>query len=399
MSSSLLTHVESSGQLAEHYAARRVLVTGAFGFVGGHITRRLVEYGARVTALDLRTEPTRPALLNQQKLMLLDDRLTVETADVTDADRVRAIVEAGRFDVIFHFAACSTAERAGDNACWTIRTNTVGLVNLLEAVREAARRPEAVFFASTDKVYGEMTGEFYQEDVSPLRGAGLYDASKLAADVFARTYHLVFGLPTVVLRMCNLFGPCDFNTEYRILPRAMKSLFGARVPVPPELYSDAREHFRDYLFIDDAVRAILLLGYHPQCRGDVYNLPGCRYLSTPEMMAAIVEAAADVEADFDPDRARLIREGGFGIKPKTQSSHVPAIRRQHANGQKLRTATGFAPGIDFETGLRRTVKAYRQYFQEIADHARAEAADDARIVEVTGLSRNGWSGVRGVASV
>jgi len=141
---------------------------------------------------------------------------------MTDAAAVRALIASRRFTHIFHFAAYATViERAARNPYETIGSNTMAWVNLLEAVRVSGRNPEAVLLASTDKVYGDCGGEEYDEERTPLRGIGVYDAAKLAADVFSRTYHDVYGLPTVTLRLCNIFGPFDFNTEFRLVPRTL----------------------------------------------------------------------------------------------------------------------------------------------------------------------------------
>src|SRR5262249_26290128 len=148
------------------------------------------------------------------------------------------------------------------------------------------------------------------EDRTPLQSVGLYDCSKLAADILARAWFSVFDVPTTVLRLCNIIGPWDFNVGYRLVPKAMQALFGSPTPRPPELYFEALEHQRDYLFIGDCVRAILLLAACPAARGQVFNLPGCCHLATPAMCKAIIEAAVQVEERFDPARAEVMRKNG-----------------------------------------------------------------------------------------
>ena len=358
----MLTDVETAGRLNRFYEAKNALVTGGFGFVGSHAVKKLVEYNARVTVVDIRTEGERDSLLNEKSLKLRD-KIQIETGDVTDAAFLRSVVANGEFDLIFHFAAYPTViEKAVENPCQTIQANTIGLVNLLEAVRSPGLRPHVVLFASTDKVYGELDGESYQEEKTPLRGIGVYDVAKLAADVFARTYHEVFGLPTIVLRMCNLFGPYDFNTDFRLVPKAMKSIYANDPPRPPELYFDSIEHWRDYLYIDDAVRAILLLAYHPHCRGEVYNLSPCRYISTPEMLKAIVEAAAEVERESDEARAEAILKNGIVIGVRPSSPGVVTIKKQHLSADKIKNAIRFEPSVEFKEALFKTVRFYRSWF-------------------------------------
>lgn len=364
--SALPSSVELPAEVASSYRGRNVLVTGGFGFVGSHVTRILLELGARVTVLDLRTAPDVPSLLNQNGLR---DRIGIRQGDLSDVDFVREVVHAGAFSHIFNFAAYATViEKAMENPYATIMANTMGWVNVMEAARTAPTAPEAVFLSSTDKVYGEMDGGAYQEAKTPLRGIGVYDAAKLAADVLGKTYNEVFQLPTVVLRMCNLFGPCDFNTGYRLIPKAMANLFSGAEPLPPELYYDALEHRRDYLYIDDAVRAILLLGFYPECRGEVYNLKAVHYSGTPDVLKTVVQLAAERERLEDSVRATKILANGITVRVRATESNAVTIKNQHLDGSKLEAATGFVPLVDFHEGLRRTIEAYRcmYRFQEAA---------------------------------
>lgn len=356
------TKDEKSGRVAATFEGKNALVTGGFGFVGGHMTRVLVELGAHVTVFDNRTSPDIDAIINDDS-QHLREKIKIVNGDLGDMKNVRDLISEGRFHFIFNFAAYATViEKAVEHPFDTIQANTMGLVNVLEAARGLKVRPTAIFHASTDKVYGEMDGDPYEEEKTPLRGIGVYDGAKLAADVFARTYHEVFGLPTVVLRMCNLFGPSDFNIGYRLIPRAMKNLYGAAQPVGPELYFDSIEHWRDYLYIEDCIRAILLLAHTPECRGQVFNLAAAKFASTPELLKTIVHLAYDIEKEFDPARAEAILHNGISVKVRATSPSILTISKQRLNGDKIRRMTDFEPAVEFTEGLRRTLRAYRSYF-------------------------------------
>lgn len=349
-------------QILEYFHAKRVLITGGFGFVGGHMARRLLDCGAEVTVLDIDTSPSRPSMINcgQQGMR---DQVQVVEADVTDKQAMQEVIEAGRFHYIFHFAAyASVIEKALTAPYDTIMANTMGWINILEACRMTQHKPNMIFLSSTDKVYGEMDGDSYFEHTTPLRGIGVYDSAKLAADVFSRTYHEAFGLPTVTLRMCNIYGPYDFNSAYRLLPKAMQSIYGGPEPVAPELYFDAIEHHRDYLYVEDLVQAILLLAHCNVCRGEVYNLAGGTYLSTPTMLRTIVEACAEVESGYDQERAARILANGIAVRVSANASTVHAITKQHLNGEKLMNDTGFHPADNFVETLKETINFYRDYF-------------------------------------
>ncbi len=349
--------------LSEFYCDKKVLITGGCGFVGSHLARALVGFRANVTIVDLDTRQERAGFF--ANALRNPDGLTLEQGDITDAPFMHQLLARRPFDYVFHLASYATAiERAVENPYATIQSNTLGTVNILEAIRQTTpdRRPKSIVITSTDKVYGDMDGAAYEEERTPLRGIGVYDSAKLAADVFTRTYHEVFGLPTTVLRMCNIFGPNDLS-DYRLVPKAMLRLFGKETPEPPELYFEALEHDRDYLYVEDAVRALLLLASSPQCRGDVYNLLAVKALSTPEMLKAIVECAATIEAKHDRERARLIRTNGIRVNGfqavEGPRRKVVTIKKQHLNGEKIRKAIGFEPEVPFEVALARTVEAYR----------------------------------------
>jgi nucleoside-diphosphate-sugar epimerase len=357
---------EKTGRVAAYYEGKNALVTGGFGFIGSHMTKALVELGANVTVFDINTDDSRHSLLNDRSLGLRN-KITIVTGDLSDANAVREAITAGNFHFIFNFAAYATViEKAVENPYETILANTMGVVNILESARGLKLRPTRIFHASTDKVYGEMDGDAYDEEKTPLRGIGVYDGAKLAADVFARTYHEIFGLPTVVLRMCNIFGPCDFNTNYRLIPRAMRHLYADPEPKGPELYFDAIEHWRDYLHVDDCIRAILLLAFRHECRGEVFNLAATKFASTPELLKMVVQVAHEIEKDFDAKRAEQILANGISVKVRVGSPGVLAIKKQRLNGDKITRITGFEPVIGLHEGLERTIRSYRSHYLSTA---------------------------------
>ncbi|MEN9309332.1 MAG: hypothetical protein RL173_3264 [Fibrobacterota bacterium] len=360
-----LTEFDPFGTFKEFFNGSSVLITGGFGFVGSNVAKKLIKLGAKVTVFDLRTSESVESLINYHNLR---EKIEIVEGNLSDFETVKRVIHQGKFRFIFNFAAYATViEKAVESPYDTVLANTLGWVNVMESARTAPFKPDVVFLSSTDKVYGEMDGHAYQEDSTPLRGIGVYDAAKLAADVLGKTYSEVFGLPTVVLRMCNLFGPGDFNTGYRLIPKAMRNLFAGKDPVGPELYFDAIDHRRDYLYIDDAVRAILLLSMHPACRGDVFNLRAAEYTTTPHLLRTLVLAAAEIVRESDPQRADQIVHNGIVVKVRESETKVVTIKNQHLDGNKITLATGFIPEIEFKEGLRRTIKAYRTFYQGLQE--------------------------------
>ena len=161
---------------------------------------------AEVVALDIRE-----ARGSHLDLIGLTEEIEMVRADITDRKAMEELVVGGNFSHIFHLAAgATTVEKAMTDPVGTIMANTMGFVNLAEGARlvPVERRP-VVIYSSTDKVYGEHEVLPYTEDHG-LGGVGVYDAAKLCADILAATYHKALGVPTIVLRMCNIYGPYDF---------------------------------------------------------------------------------------------------------------------------------------------------------------------------------------------
>lgn len=356
---------------SEYLRNKRVLVTGACGFVGGHLARALHVAGAEVVALDIRQ-----ARGSHLELVGITEEIEIVQADITDRRAMEELVVNGNFSHIFHLAAgATTVEKAMNDPVGTIMANTMGFVNLAEGARlvPADRRP-VVIYSSTDKVYGEHEVLPYTEDHG-LGGVGVYDAAKLCADILAATYHKALGVPTIVLRMCNIYGPHDFNFDYRLIPKAMRNIF--RDGEAPELYMNSVEHFRDYLFVEDAVRAYFHIARCAKCHGRVYNLPGALYASTPDVLREIVSYIGVLQgraAEKDPDSHFANHRWDHSIKIVPSAPNLITISKQHLDGTRIKAETGFEPKTSFHQGLAMTAPFYQWYFENIAPAQRQPSA-------------------------
>ena len=350
----------------DFWSGKRALVTGAFGFLGGHICRALYVAGALVTALDCDASPTRSSQLNATGLR---EHFTVVEANIVDREAMQNLIAQGDFDFIFHIAAGATViEKALNSPYETIMANTIGFVNLAEGARllPEEKRP-VILYSSTDKVYGEAKILPYTEE-SDLGGVGVYDSAKLAADIFAGTYHKALGVPTIVLRMCNLFGPYDFNIDYRLIPKALRNIF--RDGEGPELYLNALEHYRDYIFVEDAARAFLVLAQNEQCRGRVYNLPGVHHAATPDVLSTLVETVANLQEDAQerhPDSGLAHFKWSRSVRVVKSDPKLIVISKQHLDGTRIREEAGFEPEVSFRDGLKSTVRFYHWLFCRESD--------------------------------
>ena len=362
---------ETIARNSDYFQGKRVLVTGACGFVGGHLARALHMAGAQVVALDIRE-----ARGSHLELIGLIEEIEMVRADITDRRAMEELVVSGNFSHIFHLAAgATTVEKAMTDPVGTIMANTMGFVNLAEGARlvPAEKRP-TVIYSSTDKVYGEHEILPYTEDHG-LGGVGVYDAAKLCADILAATYHKALGVPTIVLRMCNIYGPYDFNFDYRLIPKAMRNIF--RDGEAPELYMNSVEHFRDYLFVEDAVRAYFHIARCHNCHGRVYNLPGALYASTPDVLREIVSYIGILQgraAEKDPDSHFANHRWNHSIKIVPSDPNLITISKQHLDGTRIKAETGFEPKTSFHQGLAMTAPFYQWYFENIAPSQRQTSA-------------------------
>lgn len=362
--------------LAAKFAEQHVLVTGAFGFIGGHITKALVAGGAKVTALDTDASAQRPSLINL--VPGLRDAIAIQAGSVTDAELVRGIFARTRFNHVFHFAAFASAiEPAAARPVDTMVVNATGIVHLLAAAVETQQHLSSFVHTSTDKVYGDHHGEPYRETAEVYRCDGVYETSKLAADLFARSYRRNFGVPTIVVRMCNVFGPGDIDgVRSRLVPRAMAALY--RDDRAPIIYEGNAQNRRDYLYVDDCCRALLglatsNLSHLPPDAPGVFNVPGVENLTTIEMCQAVTEAVAELaERDGEPQFARRVRARSCRVQQSARPS-LPVIPVQRSTGARVAAHTGFRPEVSVRNGLLRTAEFYRGHWAGSAKRHEGEA--------------------------
>jgi CDP-glucose 4,6-dehydratase len=315
---------------------KRVLVTGGHGFVASHLARALLERGDSVTVLDLA-----PPRLSGLTLQGVAPEIELVEADLRDARRVAATIEANEFDVVFHLAAQTLVGPAMADPTATFEANVGGTWILLEACRRAD--VPAVVVASSDKAYGPSEELPYREDM-PLRPASPYEASKAAADAIALSYRPAYGLPIAVSRFANVYGGGDLNFS-RLVPEAVVALLDGR---RPQIRSDGSPE-RDFLYVDDAVAAYLAIehavGAGGPAAGEAFNAGGER----PHSVAEVLETIAAVS--------------GAGLDPEYHGTGSPAgeIDRQYVDSAKLRSLTGWRPRVDLGDGLARTLEWYRNH--------------------------------------
>nr|BAJ19061.1 putative NDP-glucose 4,6-dehydratase [Streptomyces sp. SANK 62799] len=307
----------------------RVLVTGGAGFIGSAYVRELLSgaypawQAAQVTVLDLLTYAG-----NLANLAPVDGRFTFVHGDIGDRALLEKVVPG--HDAVVSFAAESHVDRSIAGAADFLRTNVLGVQRLFDACLEAG--VGRVVHVSTDEVYGSI-GSGSWDETAPLAPNSPYAASKASSDLLARSYHVTHGLPVVITRCGNNYGP--YQHPEKAVPRFVTRLLtGGTVP----LYGDGT-NVRDWVHVTDHCQGIQVAAEHGAA-GEVYHVAGTRELTNIELTDRILAACG---AGWDRVEKVPDRPGHD--------------RRYSLADAKLRTL-GYAPRISFEKGLAETVRWY-----------------------------------------
>jgi dTDP-glucose 4,6-dehydratase len=308
-----------------------LLVTGGAGFIGSNFIRYILnkypEY--RVINLD---KLTYAGNLENLTGVDKDPRYAFEKGDICDKARIQLCVTRYEIDAIINFAAESHVDRSILGAAEFVQTNIVGLNVLLEVVKEL--KIKRFLQVSTDEVYGSLgsTGFFTEE--TPLHPNSPYSASKASADMLALAYQHTFGLPVVLTRCSNNYGPYQFPEKLIPLMIA-NALNNKSLPV----YGDGM-NIRDWLHVKDHCSAIDGV-LHRGRIGEVYNIGGNNEKPNIEIVKLILQNLG---------------------KPESLISYVedrPGHDRRYAiDSSKIQRELGWQPSYTFEQGIVETIKWY-----------------------------------------
>jgi len=324
-------------------AGKSVLVTGAHGFVAGHLIEGLVAAGAQVVGLDLRAE-----MRSYLSMCAALGRIKLVEADVSAPEVMPAVFQEHQPQVVLHLAAQADVVRALNDPLGTFEANVRGTYVVLECARrawEGADGPRALVVASSDKAYGQHQHLPYRED-DELVGQFPYDVSKACADMIARGYHAAFDLPVAVTRCANIYGPGDLNFS-RIIPGTMRSLLRGERPI---IRSDGKP-LRDYLYVADAADAYLRLAealLDGEGAGEAYNFGTGEPVSVLEIFNEMVEVASR------PD-----------LEPEVMGEASKELRDQFLSPAKAQRELGWQAKVARKEGLARTYEWYRANFAAI----------------------------------
>ncbi len=308
----------------------RILVTGGAGFIGSNFIRHLLaaEPVCRIVNLD---KLTYAGNLENLAEIECDPRYRFIKGSICDALLLDELLK-DRFDALINFAAESHVDRSIQDARAFAETNVLGTQVILEACRR--HRVPRMIQVSTDEVYGSLGPSGYFTEESPLRPNSPYAASKAAADLLALAYFRTYGLPVIVTRSSNNYGPHQFPEK--VIPLFITN---ALVGEPLPLYGDGL-YVRDWLHVQDHCEALALI-LKNGVAGEIYNIGGTCERANIDVARFILRTLGKPDALITHVKDRLGHD-----------------RRYALDTSKLEQALGWSPRIAFETGLEETVRWY-----------------------------------------
>ncbi|HEY1761728.1 MAG TPA: dTDP-glucose 4,6-dehydratase [Acidimicrobiales bacterium] len=311
----------------------RVVITGAAGFIGSRLSEMILGEAERlgyddIVLLDALTYSGR---LENLETALRDRRARFVKGSITDDVVTDEVLDGAH--AVLHLAAESHVDRSITGAKVFYETNVLGTQQLLESAKR--RGVERFVHVSTDEVYGSIESGAWRED-HLLEPNSPYSSSKAGSDLAALAYHRTFGLNVMVTRCSNNYGPRQFPEK--LIPLFVTNLFdGKKVP----LYGDGL-NVRDWLFVDDHCRGILLVLENGRS-GEIYNIGGGMGLTNVDITRALLELCGADDSMIEPVEDRLGHD-----------------RRYCVDWGKIHDELGYRPEVDFDEGLARTVKWYRE---------------------------------------
>lgn len=303
-----------------------VLITGASGFVGSHLVNKLNLKKAKVITLS--KKGYKPLIQG------LD-----EIGSVENFERLNEIIKKNKVKIIFHLAAQPIVEVGQANPIPTFEVNIRGTWNILEAARE--NDIQKVIIASTVHVYGDNPKVPFKEEYFP-QPSRPYETSKACADLLAQSFADTYNLPVEIPRFVNIYGPGDFNFS-RLIPKVIRSILNDEKPEVWDVGS-----IRDFLYIDDAINAYLMLAEKKLDNGKrlrVFNFGTGKPIKVHDLVLKIIDLAnKEISVKMENPPEERFNE----------------IKKQYVSIAKAKRVLNWYPKISLDEGLTKTIDWYQK---------------------------------------
>ncbi len=325
--------------MSDFWTNRPVLITGAGGFIGSHLTEALLRAGARVRVFvryNARNDPGLLRFLSRQDF----ESLEIITGDLRDSDAIRQAVKG--VSHVFHLGALIAIPYSYRHPVEVVESNIIGTLNVLLAARDLG--VERLVHTSSSEVYGSALRVPIDEE-HPLQGQSPYSASKIGADKLAESFYRSYNLPVVTLRPFNTFGPRQ--SARAVIPTMISQALSGDTIRLGNL--DTR---RDFTYVSDTVAGFLKIAETPGVEGETINL-GTGYDVRIGDLAEQIVAMLDHPVKIVVESHRL--------RPEKSE-----VQRLISDNRRALERLGWAPQVDINTGLRRTVDWIRENLAEYA---------------------------------
>jgi UDP-glucuronate 4-epimerase len=315
---------------------KKVLVTGAAGFIGMHCVRRLLARGDKVVGVD-NLNDYYPVKLKRDRLKLVAHReFRFHRLDIADPRALRAVFDKEKPDAVLHLAAQAGVRYSLENPAAYVQSNLVGFANLLECCRQ--RPPRHLVFASSSSVYGANSKLPYAEADSVDRPVSLYAATKKSNELMAHAYSHLYRLPATGLRYFTVYGPWG-------RPDMSPMLFAQAIMrgKPIQVFNRG-DMQRDFTYIDDIVEGTIRVLDRPAPYA-IYNIGNHSPVALTEYIATLERAL------------------GRKAKLKLMPMQAGDVKATYADTRALNKAVGFAPSTPLAAGLQRFAGWFREYYR------------------------------------
>lgn len=312
---------------------KRVLITGADGFIGSHLTEALLEAGCKVKAFVYYNSFNSWGWLDtfpKEKLAQIE----VFTGDIRDPNGVRKALE--NIDIVFHLAALIAIPFSYHSPDSYVDTNIKGTLNVLQAARDTGC--EKILVTSTSEVYG--TAKYVPiDELHPFQGQSPYSASKIGADRIAESFYRSFNLPVAIVRPFNTFGPRQ--SARAVIPTIISQLLAGK----KEIKLGSLDPTRDLLFVKDTAQGFIEIAKSDKTVGQEINIATQAEISIGDLANKIIKLTKS-EAKIITDQDRL--------RPAKSE-----VERLLGSNKKIMELTAWRPKYDLDQGLAQTIEWFR----------------------------------------
>ena len=327
---------------------KKVLITGAAGFIGSNLCRKLLNENYEVIGIDNLSDYYDPSLKEYRLEDIKDnDNFIFIREDITNEENIKVIFNRYKPNIVVNLAACSGIRYSIENPDIYVKTNVDGFYNILKVSKEF--NVEHLIFASSSSIYGNSKKLPLKEEYAKLNQESIYGSTKMCDEVLAVSYSKIFDMPITVIRPFTVYGPCGrpdmayFNFTNKLLNKEEIYLFNN---------GDLK---RDYTFITDAIDGIYsIIESNPKSGYNVYNIGGSKQYTTKDLVNILKKELIEnklVDENYDFDK--YIKYVGM---------KKGEVYETYSDISKMKKEFNYNPKVTLEEGLKEFIKWYKDYY-------------------------------------